>query len=210
MNMQYHEDDELLLNPIFLINQFELHKQNNTLKDDLNVNVFKEQKSAEFNINNQNNSHIKGNASINSTVNTNAAVENSFNGNDINYNISFFSFGDKQKNEEKKELTQKSIEILKEFILEEAKIKENGKIIKNNEEIKNIKFGDIKAEIQINISKVENNLSNYFKRPFMRKNFEKNKIFKNIIIGENQEDKKINIKDEIKKKNIENSFDVSN
>ena len=207
----YFNDDEILLNPIYFIDRYELHKQDNSLKDDLNIKAFKEDKSGEFQPYNQNNSHVKGNASINSTVNTNAAVENSANEKNINYNISFFSFGDKQKKEERKELTQKSIEILNEFILEEEKIKEIEHIINENKEYeKNIKLGDIKTEIKINLNKIENNLNNYFKRPFMRKNCENEKILKKIIVGENQEDKKININDEIQKKNVTKDFEVNN
>ena len=209
--MNIHMDEEeKLLNPIYFIDKYELHKQDNSLKDDLNIKAFKEDKSGEFPPYNQNNSHVKGNASINSTVNTNAAVENSVNEKNINYNISFFSFGDKQKKEERKELTQKSIEILNEFILEEEKIKEIEHINENKEYEKNIKLGDIKTEIKINLNKIENNLNNYFKRPFMRKNCENEKILKKIIVGENQEDKKININDEIQKKNVTKDFEVNN
>ena len=206
----YDNEDEISLNPIFLINQYGLHKQNDSLKDDLNIKALKEEKSGEFQPYNQNNSHVKGNASINSTVNTNAAVENSVNEKNINYNISFFSFGDKNKKEERKELTQKSIEILNEFILEEEKIKVIEEINDNKEVVNNIKLEDIKTEIKINLNKIENNLNNYFKRPFMRKNCESEKILKKIIVGENQEDKKININDEIPKKNDAKVFDVNN
>ena len=205
-----YNDDELLLNPIYLIDQIERVKQNNKLKDDLIAKADEEEKSGEFNVNIQNNNHIKGNASINYTVNTNDAVENSINGNNINHNISYFSFGDKKNKEERKELTQKSIEILNQFILEETKMKETDKISLDNEEKKNLKLGDIKKGIKININKIDNNLNNYFKRPFMRKNYENNKLLKKIIVGEKQEGKKIDITDEIKKKNVSNDFDVNN
>ena len=209
--MNIHMDEEeKLLNPIYFINKYELHKQDNPLKDELNIRAFKDENSAEFQANNHNNSLVKGNASINSTVNTNVAVENSINEKNINYNISFFSFGDKKQKEEKKELTQKSIEILKEFIIEEEKIKEIEDINDNKEDANNIKLEDINTEIIINLKKIENNLSNYFKRPFMRKNCENEKILKKIIITENQEDKKININDEIQKKNVSKDFDINN
>ena len=207
--MYEDEDDELLLNPIFLINQYELENQNKQLKNNLDVNTYKEQNSAEFPCNINNNSRVKGNASLNSTVNTNVAVENSLNENNINYNISFFSFGDKNKKEEKKELTQKSIEILGGFISKEEKLKEMDKIKEKNNQLKKRKFEDIKCEIQINLQKIERNLSNYFRRPFMRKNYEDNKIFKTIIDEENKEDKKINISDEINKQNITNEVNVN-
>ena len=89
--------------------------------------------------------------------------------------------------------------------------KEKEHIINENKEYeKNIKLGDIKTEIKINLNKIENNLNNYFKRPFMRKNCENEKILKKIIVGENQEDKKININDEIQKKNVTKDFEVNN
>ena len=44
----------------------------------------------------------------------------------------------------------------------------------------------------------------------MRKNCENEKILKKIIVGENQEDKKININDEIQKKNVTKDFEVNN
>ena len=65
--MYEDEDDELLLNPICLINQYEMEEQYNN-KDNLDVNAFKEQVSSEFNIKDTNNSNHKGRPSLNSTV----------------------------------------------------------------------------------------------------------------------------------------------
>ena len=192
----YDEDDELLLNPICLINQYEMEKQNNN-KEDLDVNAFKEQVSAEFNIPDTNNSNHKGRPSLNSTVNTNYAVQNSFNDNNINYNISFFSFGDKQKKEDRKELTQKSIELLSEFILKEEKLEEINRINENTNDFK-LKLGNIKMNIKENLNKIENNLETYFSKPFMRKNFDDNKLYEKFVDEEKEE--KINISEEIKKK----------
>ena len=77
------EDDQLLLNPISLINQYELEKENNqeNLKENLNVNTFEEHKSMEVNCDNMDTSFHKARASLNSTVNTNYAVDNGFNQN---------------------------------------------------------------------------------------------------------------------------------
>ena len=205
------EDDQLLLNPISLINQYELEKENNqeNLKENLNVNTFEEHKSMEVNCDNMDTSFHKARASLNSTVNTNYAVDNGFNQNDINFNISF-SFGQKQKNNRRNELTQESIEILHEFISYEEKIKEINRINDDVNKIERIKKGDMKIEIKMNLDKIEKNIDIYFKRPFMRKNYENDKIFKNIINEDVKEEKKINISDEIKKNDVTNEININN
>jgi hypothetical protein len=205
------EDDQLLLNPISLINQYELEKENNqeNLKENLNVNTFEEHKSMEVNCDNMDTSFHKARASLNSTVNTNYAVDNGFNQNDINFNISF-SFGQKQKNNRRNELTQESIEILHEFISYEEKIKEINRINDDVNKIERIKKGDMKIEIKMNLDKIEKNIDFYFKRPFMRKNYENDKILKNIINEDVKEEKKINISDEIKKNDVTNEININN
>ena len=205
------EDDQLLLNPISLINQYELEKENNqeNLKENLNVNTFEEHKSMEVNCDNMDTSFHKARASLNSTVNTNYAVDNGFNQNDINFNISF-SFGQKQKNNRRNELTQESIEILHEFISYEEKIKEINRINDDVNKMGGIKKGDMKIEIKMNLDKIEKNIDIYFKRPFMRKNYENDKIFKNIINEDVKEEKKINISDEIKKNDVANEININN
>jgi len=205
------EDDQLLLNPISLINQYELEKENNqdNLKENLNVNTFEEHKSMEVNCDNIDTSFHKARASLNSTVNTNYAVDNGFNQNDINFNISF-SFGQKQKNNRRNELTQESIEILHEFISNEEKIKEINRINDDVNKIERIKKGDMKIEIKMNLDKIEKNIDIYFKRPFMRKNYENDKILKNIINEDVKEEKKINISDEIKKNDVTNEININN
>ena len=205
------EDDQLLLNPISLINQYELEKENNqeNLKENLNVNTFEEHKSMEVNCDNMDTSFHKARASLNSTVNTNYAVDNGFNQNDINFNISF-SFGQKQKNNRRNELTQESIKILHEFISNEEKIKEINRINDDVNKIERIKKGDMKIEIKMNLDKIEKNIDIYFKRPFMRKNYENDKILKNIINEDVKEEKKINISDEIKKNDVTNEININN
>ena len=201
--MNDEEDDKLLLNPIYLISQFEGLKNNNILKD-LNNNIYNEQKSAEFQIVDRQNSS-KRNASMNSNENTNFACDYSFKDNNINNNISFASFNCKQNREEKKELTNKSIEILNEFILMEEKINEIGKFNDYNKKINDIKICDITAEIKKALYKIDNNLNNYFKRPFMRKKYKEN-----IIVEDDKEDEKISIPNEIKQNIKINEFDDNN
>ena len=137
---------------------------------------------------------------------TNYAIDNGFNQNDINFNISF-SFGQKQKNNRK---NPESIEILHEFISNEEKIKEINRINDDVNKIERIKKGDMKIEIKMNLDKIEKNIDIYFKRPFMRKNYENDKIFKNIINEDVKEEKKINISDEIKKNDVANEININN
>ena len=64
--MYDNEDDQLLLNPISLINQYELEKENNqkNLKENLNVNTFQENKSIEVNCDNIDTSFHKAKAPL--------------------------------------------------------------------------------------------------------------------------------------------------
>ena len=206
--MSLDEDDELLLNPIQLIDKYEQQNEGFDINEYENINNFKEQIS--FGDNDIKICHQKGRPSLNSTVNTNYAVQNSNHENNINYNISFFSFGDKQKIEDKKELTEKSIEILSEFIFKEEKIKEKNAINDKVGESKKIKMANTNKEIKAKLNKIEMNLEIYFKRPYMRKNYENNKIFEKMVNEEGKEAKKINISNEIKKKKINNNININN
>ena len=164
LNLFKEDDDEILLNPIDFINQFE---NPNTNKNS-NTNNLPQQISLDI----QNN---KNNVSINSTLNTNAALDES--NQNINFNLSFISFNNEQKNqEEKKELTQQSIETLTELISKERMIVQNNNIIE--EDIK-IKLSKIK-ELKNNFEKMDENLFTYLKKQYMRKNIEKVKISKKI------------------------------
>lgn len=193
------EDDDILLNPIYYINQFENTNNNRNI----NTDVSPQQKSIEIPSN-------KNHISKNSTLNTNAALDES--SQNINYNLSFFSFNNEQKKDEKKELTQKSIEILTEFINKEKKFIEN-KTINNNiieKEDKKIKILKLK-ELKNNFEKLDSSMCLYFKRPYMRKNYNK-KIFEKPKSNDEQEDdeeeKKISISDEIyeEKKKCKGNF----
>ena len=156
----------------------------------------------------------KNNTSINSTLNTNAALDES--SQNINFNLSFISFNNEQKNQEKKELTQQSIEALTELISKEKMVVQNNNVIE--EDIK-LKLPKIK-ELKNNLEKMDETLFLYFKRPFMRKNIEKVKISKKLENDDDskeEEEKKIDFADEIeekeksfKKNKITEKFDINN
>lgn len=188
-NLFKDEDDEILLNPINFINQFENPNTNaNTLTYQVSLDI----------------QDKKNNNSINSTLNTNAALDES--SQNINFNLSFISFNKEQKNEEKKELTQESIEVLKEFISKEKLIVENNNIIEEDKKIKSLKIKDLKY----NLEKIDETLFKYIKRPFMRKNIEKVNIIKKIENDDDnkeEEEKKIDFDDEIEEK--DNNFKIN-
>ena len=200
-NLFKDEDDEILLNPIHFINKFE--SQNVNKNSD--INTLTQQMPLDI----ENN---KNNMSINSTLNTNAALDES--SQNINFNLSFISFNNEEKNKEKKKLTQQSIEVLTEFISKEKMTVENNNIIEEDKKILKIK------ELKNNLEKIDEILFKYFKRPYMRKNVEKVKIIKKIENDDDskeEEEKKIDFSDEIEEKdtnfkinkNNEN-FDINN
>ena len=203
LNLFKEDDDEIMLNPIDFINQFENPNPNKNS----NTNNLPQQISLDI----QNN---KNNASLNSTLNTNAALDES--SQNINFNLSFISFNNEQKNQEKKELTQQSIEALTELISKERMIVQSNNIIE--EDIK-IKLSKIK-ELKNNLEKMDETLFMYFKRPFMRKNIEKIKISKKIEKDDDskeEEEKKIDLDDEFEEKEksfkmnkITEKFDINN
>ena len=203
LNLFKEEDEEILLNPIHFIDQFE----NPNANKNSNTNNLTQQIPLDFQIN-------KNNTSINSTLNTNAALDES--SQNINFNLSFISFNNDQKNQEKKELTQQSIEALTELISKEKMVVQNNDIIE--EDIK-IKLPKIK-ELKNNLEKMDETLFMYFKRPFMRKNIEKVKLSKKLEIDDDskeEEEKKIDFADEIEEKDksfkmnkITEKFDINN
>ena len=202
LNLFKEEDEEILLNPIHFIDQFENPNENKIS----NTNNLTQQIPLDFQIN-------KNNTSINSTLNTNAALDES--SQNINFNLSFISFNNDQKNQEKKELTQQSIEALTELISKEKMVVQNNDIIE--EDIK-IKLPKIK-ELKNNLEKMDETLFMYFKRPFMRKNIEKVKLSKKLEIDDDskeEEEKKIDFADEIEEKDksfklnkISEKFDIN-
>ena len=210
-NLYDDEDDELLLNPIHLIRQYEMEEKKKNINENLNIKDFKDYNPLENNDEITNNINHKINASMNSSQNTCAAVENSFNENKINYNISFFALDEYPKKDEKKELTQKSIEILSDFISKEEKIKEKNVINDNYNQSQNKKFGNIIKGIKENLEKLDKKLVMYFENPYMRKNYEKNKLFKKPIINDEKEEKNINIFDNNNDSKMEtNKININN
>ena len=115
--------------------------------------------------------------------------------------FSFFSLNNDQnnnfnKNEKKKELTKDSIDILKNFISLEKLMISNVNNVNEDKVVgiqtnfaNNISIKDIKY----NLFGVDNKVSAYFKKPYMRKNVKRNKsVIKNIFDEEQQdEDEKI-------------------
>ena len=73
-------------------------------------------------------------------------------------------------------MSQKSIDILSEFISKEKKIVENKNNFIEIEEDKKMKLFKIK-ELKNNYEKLEKTLDIFFKKPFMRKNYEKKSFF---------------------------------
>ena len=138
LNVFKDEDDEILLNPIHFIDQIE---NPNEYKNS-NPNILTHQMPLDI----QNN---KNNISINSTLNTNAALDES--SQNINFNLSFISFNNEEKNKEKMELTQQSIEVLTEIISKEKMIVENNNIIEEDKKIKLLKIKELKN----NLKKIE-------------------------------------------------------
>ena len=202
LNLFKEEDDEILLNPLHFIDQFE----NPNANKNSNTNNLTQQIPLDFQIN-------KNNTSINSTLNTNAALDES--SQNINFNLSFISFNNEQKNQEKKELTQQSIEALTELISKEKMVVQNNNVIE--EDIK-LKLPKIK-ELKNNLEKMDETLFMYFKRPFMRKNIEKVKISKKLENDDDskeEEEKKFDFADEIEEKDksfkmnkITEKFDIN-
>ena len=135
--------------------------------------------------------------------------------------FSFFSLNNDQnnnfnKNEKKKELTKDSIDILKNFIsLEKLMISNVNNVneervveIQNNF-VNNIGIKDIKY----NLFGLDNKISVYFKKPYMRKNVKRNKsIIKNIFDEEQQdEDEKIKFDEkDLKMKDIKDDDSKTN
>ena len=200
LNLFKEEDEEILLNPIHFIDQFENPNENKNS----NTNNLTQQIPLDFQIN-------KNNTSINSTLNTNAALDES--SQNINFNLSFISFNNEQKNQEKKELTQQSIEALTEIISKEKMLVENNNIIEEDKKIKLLKIIDLKN----NLEKIDETLFKYFKRPYMRKNIKIIKKVENDDDSKEEEEKKIDFDDEIEEKdknfkinNITENFGINN
>ena len=167
-------------------------------------NFFEEDEEVIFNIQNANN-NIDYSLNNPNNKKSEGSIKTNVTFGEINLKedqeFSFFSLNNDQnnnfnKNEKKKELTKDSIDILKNFIsleklmisnvnnVNEDKVVGIQNIFANNISIKDIKY---------NLFGVDNKVSAYFKKPYMRKNVKRNKsVIKNIFDEEQQdEDEKI-------------------
>lgn len=133
-------------------------------------------------------------------------------------NFSFFSFGDEQNQnlniiQKKKELTKESIETLNNFISKEKLVVSN---VNNNNIFENkcynIGSNNSIKDIKNNLFSLDNKLSMYFKKPYMRKNIKKKKnIIKhyNYYGEQDEEDEKIKF-DDIKMDNLKDDDSKTN
>ena len=104
----------------------------------------------------------------------------------------YFSFGDNQDFQIKKEMTKESMEILKLFVE-----KENNILPKNINV--NLNFENNIKDIKYNMVNINEKIETYFKRPYMRKNIKKNIIDVKVDMKNICDEEKIKFKG----KNIE-------
>ena len=197
-------------------------------------NFFEDDEEVIFNIQNTNN-NIDYSLNNPNNKKSEGSIKTNFTFGEINLKedqeFSFFSLNNDQnnnsnKNEKQKELTKDSIDILSNFIsLEKLVISNVNNVSEDrvvgiqNNYVNNISIKDIKY----NLFGLDNKISAYFKKPFMRKNVKRNKsVIKNIFDEEQQdEDEKIkfdekdlkmeDIKDDDSKTNndsIEEGFNI--
>jgi len=214
-----------------IFNQDELGKiyirqqPDNFFEDDEEVifNIQNTNNNIDYSLNNPNNKKSEGSIKTNVTFGEINLKEDQ--------EFSFFSLNNDQnnnfnKNEKQKELTKDSIDILSNFIsLEKLVISNVNNVSEDrvvgiqNNFVNNISIKDIKY----NLFGLDNKISAYFKKPYMRKNVKRNKsVIKNIFDEEQQdEDEKIkfdekdlkmeDIKDDDSKTNndsIEEGFNI--
>lgn len=214
-----------------IFNQDELGKiyirqqPDNFFEDDEEVifNIQNTNNNIDYSLNNPNNKKSEGSIKTNVTFGEINLKEDQ--------EFSFFSLNNDQnnnfnKNEKQKELTKDSIDILNNFIsLEKLVISNVNNVSEDrvvgiqNNYVNNISIKDIKY----NLFGLDNKISAYFKKPYMRKNVKRNKsVIKNIFDEEQQdEDEKIkfdekdlkmeDIKDDDSKTNndsIEEGFNI--
>ena len=167
-------------------------------------NFFEEDEEVIFNIQNTNNNIDYSLNNLNNKK-SEGSIKTNVTFGEINLKedqeFSFFSLNNDQnnnfnKNEKKKELTKDSIDILKNFISLEKLMISNVNNVNEDKVVgiqtnfaNNISIKDIKY----NLFGVDNKVSAYFKKPYMRKNVKRNKsVIKNIFDEEQQdEDEKI-------------------
>ena len=207
-----------------IFNQDELGKiyirqqPENFFEDDEEVilNIQNPNNNIDYSLNNPNNKKSEGSIKTNVTFGEINLKEDQ--------EFSFFSLNNDQnnnfnKNEKKKELTKDSIDILNNFISLEKLVISN--VNNANEErvveiqnnfVNSIGIKDIKY-IKYNLFGLDNKISVYFKKPYMRKNVKRNKsIIKNIFDEEQQdEDEKIKFDEkDLKMKDIKDDDSKTN
>jgi hypothetical protein len=184
-----------------IFNQDELGKiyirqqPENFFEDDEEVilNIQNANNNIDYSLNNPNNKKSEGSIKTNVTFGEINLKEDQ--------EFSFFSLNNDQnnksnRNEKKKELTKDSIDILNSFISLEKLVISNVNNV-NEERVVEIQNNFVNnigiKDIKYNLFGLDNKISVYFKKPYMRKNVKRNKsIIKNIFDEEQQdEDEKI-------------------
>ena len=167
-------------------------------------NFFEEDEEVIFNIQNANN-NIDYSLNNPNNKKSEGSIKTNVTFGEINLKedqeFSFFSLNNDQnnksnRNEKKKELTKDSIDILNNFISLEKLVISNVNNV-NEERVVEIQNNFVNnigiKDIKYNLFGLDNKISVYFKKPYMRKNVKRNKsVIKNIFDEEQQdEDEKI-------------------
>ena len=204
-----------------IFNQDELGKiyirqqPENFLEDDEEVifNIQNANNNIDYSLNNPNNKKSEGSIKTNVTFGEINLKEDQ--------EFSFFSLNNDQnnksnRNEKKKELTKDSIDILNNFISLEKLVISNVNNV-NEERVVEIQNNFVNnigiKDIKYNLFGLDNKISVYFKKPYMRKNVKRNKsIIKNIFDEEQQdEDEKIKFDEkDLKMKDIKDDDSKTN
>jgi hypothetical protein len=204
-----------------IFNQDELGKiyirqqPENFFEDDEEVilNIQNPNNNIDYSLNNPNNKKSEGSIKTNVTFGEINLKEDQ--------EFSFFSLNNDQnnnfnKNEKKKELTKDSIDILNNFISFEKLVISNVNNV-NEERVVEIQNNFVNnigiKDIKYNLFGLDNKISVYFKKPYMRKNVKRNKsIIKNIFDEEqHDEDEKIKFDEkDLKMKDIKDDDSKTN
>ena len=169
----------------FELNQLESSAINNQpdcfIDDDEQIIINNQEENIHNNSKKSHGSSIKTNATIGEADYKENEVFSFLSNNNIDFNLDI-NIG---ANNNKKEMSKESIDILNNFILKEKNLLN----VNNNDIIK--KVNNIK-DIKENLVNINDKINNYFKKPYMRKNMKKN-INKNYlsknIFGEEEDEK---------------------
>ena len=177
------------------------------------LNIQNPNNNIDYSLNNPNNKKSEGSIKTNVTFGEINLKEDQ--------EFSFFSLNNDQnnnfnKNEKKKELTKDSIDILNNFISFEKLVISNVNNV-NEERVVEIQNNFVNnigiKDIKYNLFGLDNKISVYFKKPYMRKNVKRNKsVIKNIFDEEQQdEDEKIKFDEkDLKMKDIKDDDSKTN